>query len=271
MDNLTTILDLEPSKEGEEEPTFDDDDASDRSYLPKDNDSALSGNHSLPEYHQDDQPEGYYEDHGVGGGDDEDPGVYDDNQPQDKDEDLMLEELNVVEEDDDTNNEINKDTECNEDNDISNVDKESSVLEEEEQPQKKRAGLDGNYWNRKGEANYCLSIIKGYGNLEATLSTPQYGFKNGLSIFGGPGYGATIKELDENLIGRDVIQMLPPQSVMYEMFQMLLSYLMFLKRIRCGKIKAKGCTDGRSQRGCITKEESSSHTVKTQALMCRCL
>jgi hypothetical protein len=98
MDNLMTILDLEPSKEGgEEEPEFDDDDASYRSYLPKDDNSALSGDHSLPEYHQDNQPEGYHEDQGVGGGNDDDPGVDDDSQPQDEDEDLMLEELNVVE------------------------------------------------------------------------------------------------------------------------------------------------------------------------------
>jgi hypothetical protein len=183
----------------------------------------------------------------------------------------MLEELNVVEEDDDTNKEIDERSESDDGNDISDVDEESSTPEEEEKPQRKKGGLDGDYWNRKGEANYCLSIIKGFGNLEATLSTPQYGFKKGLSIFGGPGYDATIKELDENLIGRDVIQMLQPQSVTYEMFQMSLSYLMFLKRKRCGKIKARGCADGRSQREYITKDESSSPTVKTQALMCSCL
>jgi hypothetical protein len=40
-------------------------------------------------------------------------------------------------------------------------------------------GLDGKYWT-----GYCLTIIKGYGNLEATLSTPQYGFKKGLTMFG---------------------------------------------------------------------------------------
>jgi hypothetical protein len=92
-----------------------------------------------------------------------------------------------------------------------------------------------------------------------------------LTVFGGPGYDATVKGLDENLIGRDVIQMLEPSSVTYDMFTMSLSYLMFLKRKRCGKIKARGCADGRSQREYITKAESSSPTVKTQALMCGCL
>jgi hypothetical protein len=98
----------------------------------------------------------------------------------------------VVEDDD----EANKDTDRN--GEISDVDEESSVAEEE--VPKKKSGLDGEYWNRDGQANYCLSIIRGYGNLEATLSTPQYGFKKGLTIFGGPGYDATVKELDENLM-----------------------------------------------------------------------
>jgi hypothetical protein len=53
-----------------------------------------------------------------------------------------------------------------------------------------------------------------------------------------------VKELDENLIGRDVIDMLEPTSVTYDMFKISLSYLMFLKRKRCGKIKARGCADG---------------------------
>jgi hypothetical protein len=49
-----------------------------------------------------------------------------------------------------------------------------------------------------------MSVISGYGNLEATLSTPQYGFQKGLKVFGESGYKATIKELDANLIGRNV-------------------------------------------------------------------
>jgi hypothetical protein len=52
---------------------------------------------------------------------------------------------------------------------------------------------------------------------------------------------------------------------------MSLSYLMLLKRKRCGKIKARGCADGQLEREYITKDKSSSPTVKTQALMCSCL
>ena len=46
---------------------------------------------------------------------------------------------------------------------------------------------------------------------------------------------------------------------------------MFLKQKRCGKIKARGCADGRKQREFISKEEASSPTVATHALMSTCL
>ena len=46
---------------------------------------------------------------------------------------------------------------------------------------------------------------------------------------------------------------------------------MFLKRKRSGKMKGRGCADGRSQRDYITKEESSSPTVSLYALMGSCV
>jgi hypothetical protein len=50
-----------------------------------------------------------------------------------------------------------------------------------------------------------------------------------------------------------------------------LRYLMFLKEKRCGTIKGRGCADGRSQRGYMTKEEMSSPTVATEALILTCV
>ena len=46
---------------------------------------------------------------------------------------------------------------------------------------------------------------------------------------------------------------------------------MFLKRKRSGKMKGRGCADGRPQREFITKEESSSPTVSLYALMGLCV
>ena len=103
------------------------------------------------------------------------------------------------------------------------------------------------------------------------MSTPQYGFKKGLKVFKDAGYDATLKELDKNLIGKNVFKMLQPKSITYDIMKMSLDYLMFLKRKRFGKIKARGCADGRPQREYITKLESSSPCVKTHALFLSCL
>jgi hypothetical protein len=48
---------------------------------------------------------------------------------------------------------------------------------------------------------YVLSTITSYSNIEASKSTPQYGFNRGLKEFGTLGYEATAKELDDNLLG----------------------------------------------------------------------
>ena len=85
------------------------------------------------------------------------------------------------------------------------------------------------------------------------------------------GYNATMKELDKNLIGKNVMDMLPARSITNDMMKVSLAYLMFLKRKRCEKIKVGGCADSRSQREYITKLKSSSPCVKTHALFLSCL
>ena len=55
-----------------------------------------------------------------------------------------------------------------------------------------------------------------------------------------------------------------------DLFKNALWYLMFIKRKRCGKIKARGIADGRPQKDFISKEQSSSPTVSIYALMCGC-
>eukprot|EP00980_Cylindrotheca_fusiformis_P019025 scaffold6394_cov98-Cylindrotheca_fusiformis.AAC.1 len=46
---------------------------------------------------------------------------------------------------------------------------------------------------------------------------------------------------------------------------------MFLKEKRSGKIKGRGCADGRKQRIYKTKEETSSPTISVEALFLSCL
>ena len=110
------------------------------------------------------------------------------------------------------------------------------------------------------------SVIQEYSNLKATLLTPQYGFHKEMKVFKELGYMATVKELDKNLLDRNVIDILPARSVTHNIMKMSLAYLMFLKRKRCGKIKARGYANVRSQREYITKLELSSPCVKTHVL-----
>ena len=67
------------------------------------------------------------------------------------------------------------------------------------------------------------------------------------------------------------IEPLMESEINYKVRKEALSFLMFLKRKRCGKCKARGCVDGRPQRKCISKEESSSPTVSIYAWMTSCL
>ena len=46
-----------------------------------------------------------------------------------------------------------------------------------------------------------------------------------------------------------------------------LGYLMFLKRKRTGKVKARGCADGRPQHEYTSKAESTAPTVTTEAVL----
>ena len=87
-----------------------------------------------------------------------------------------------------------------------------------------------------------------------------------MKVFREKGHETTVKELDKNLIGRNVIDMLPARSTTHNMMKISLAYLMFLKRKRSGQIKARGYAGGRPQREYITKLESSSPCVKTHAL-----
>ena len=136
--------------------------------------------------------------------------------------------------------------------------------------------LDGKHWGDGMIGSviheYCIRlVINNYSNLEATLSTLQYGFQKWMKVFKEKGYTANMKELDKNLIGRNVIDMLPARSITHTLMKMSLAYLIFLKYKQCGKIKTRGYTDNRSQREYITKLELNSPCVKTEALFLSCL
>ena len=92
-----------------------------------------------------------------------------------------------------------------------------------------------------------------------------------MKVFEKLGYKVTVKEMDKNLIVRNMIDMLPARSITHAMMKISLAYLMFLKRKRYEKIEARGCTNDSSQREDITKLESCSPCVKTHTLFLNCL
>jgi hypothetical protein len=72
----------------------------------------------------------------------------------------------------------------------------------------------GPYWMlTQSSYEYMLNTISSYNNVEVSKWTPQYGFNRGLKEFGQLGYEATVKELDDNLLGMGAVQMLKPSEI----------------------------------------------------------
>ena len=77
--------------------------------------------------------------------------------------------------------------------------------------------------------------------------TAQMSAKAGLKLFGGKGAEAIMKELGQ-LILMKVMSGVHAHKLTRDQKKSALKYLMFLKEKRCGRVKARGCTDGRKQR-----------------------
>ena len=122
-----------------------------------------------------------------------------------------------------------------------------------------RTNRERNYAHRYNNDIYVTSTVA------EDLSTPQMGMKLGVKMFGEPGVAAVKKEVRQ-LHDREVMKAVMKSNLTKEQIRQALGYLMFLKRKRCGKIKGRGCADGRKQRATIAKEDASSPTVATEAV-----
>ena len=103
------------------------------------------------------------------------------------------------------------------------------------------------------------------GDFESTVLT-QYHVSKGLRVFGDAGKEAVLKEMRQ-FDDMDTIEPVFPNDISKEDMEGVLEYLMFLKEKRCGKIKGRGCADGRPQRIYTGKDESSSKTVSIESVM----
>jgi hypothetical protein len=106
--------------------------------------------------------------------------------------------------------------------------KDDEVVDELATPPELESDL-GPYWTLAQSCQaYVLNTITSYSNIEASKSTLQYGFNRGLKEFGELGYEATVKELDDNLLGMGAVKMLKPSELNKNIRYEALSYLMFL-------------------------------------------
>ena len=114
--------------------------------------------------------------------------------------------------------------------------------------------------------SFLQQTVEGYNNLDASPVSPQYRVERGLQEFQEKGTKAVLKELRQ-IHDMHVITPKHPSEMTKEDIKRALPYLMFLKRKRCGKIKGRGCADGRGQREFISKDEASSPTASLYAII----
>jgi hypothetical protein len=98
----------------------------------------------------------------------------------------------------------------------------------------------------------------------------QVSMKRGLKMFGRKGEEAVEAELQQ-LHDRGVIEPVCANELSNAEKKEALAYLMFLKEKRTGKIKGRGCADGRKQRIYTTKQEASSPMVAIESILLSCV
>jgi hypothetical protein len=98
----------------------------------------------------------------------------------------------------------------------------------------------------------------------------RYNVKKGLRVFGEAGAQAVVEEMQQ-LHNGAVIQPKLATMLTKDEKRRSLQYLMFLKQKRCGRIKGRGCADGRKQRIYKNKEDTSAPTVSVESLFLSCV
>ena len=102
----------------------------------------------------------------------------------------------------------------------------------------------------------------------ASIAMTQHSVNKGLKVFGEAGVTAVLSELQQ-LHDRKVLEPKGDELTRKQKSDAL-RYLMFLKQKRCGRIKGRGCADGRKQREYISKDEISAPTVAIESVMISC-
>ena len=171
---------------------------------------------------------------------------FDDDADEDNNHNNTNESSNTTEADHDNTEDLSDE----DDNDEADVTSKSNYLSRE---------LDsdlGSFW----ESSYShvvssmviaeqvgVRMMKEYFKIKASKASPQYGFRKGLKLFGDKSYQAAKNKLKVNLLRRGCIDMLSWKNLTWDIRKQDLGYLMFFKRKRRGKMKGRGCVNGRPQ------------------------
>ena len=123
-----------------------------------------------------------------------------------------------------------------------------------------RACKQRNYEHKYGtDADIYLTKSELY---DPNVATPQMSMRQGLKLFGEGGVQAVKAELNQ----LHQLKVIRGKKLSPTQQKEALGYLMFLKRKRGGKIKGRGCADGRPQRLYIPREDAMSPTVATESV-----
>ena len=94
--------------------------------------------------------------------------------------------------------------------------------------------------------------------------------KKGLKVFGDARVDAVLNELNQLHI-KKVLEPKNAGEMTRDDTRGALQYLMFLKQKRCGRIKGRGCADGRKQREHTPKDAATSPTVAIESVVLSCI
>ena len=94
----------------------------------------------------------------------------------------------------------------------------------------------------------------------------QYSLRQGLKKFPDETRSAAIAEMKQ-LHDMHVFEPVDKSDLTNQQLSHVLNSLMFVKKKRCGRFKARACADGRPQRVIYNKLDASSPTVKTESVI----
>jgi len=94
------------------------------------------------------------------------------------------------------------------------------------------------------------------------------GFEKGLKEYGAEARKAVVDKLKQ-LHDKGAVE--PIQGLTRNQKRASLRYLMYITKKKTGRIKARGCADGRKQRETMSKDEASSPTVAIESVFLSCV